>query len=84
MKAGGLGARAGQGDGISTPLAPTSAMTSPCPCAALADGLAQLVEQPLRQLETRDAVWTWRDWLVKPQEEGCWTLQRREGGLEQS
>ncbi|CAI8165367.1 MAG: Ribonuclease H [Synechococcus sp. CC9902] len=46
--------------------------------------LAQLVEKPLRQLETRDAVWTWRDWLVKPQEEGRWTLQRREGGSEQS
>ena len=46
--------------------------------------LAQLVEKPLRQLETRDAVWTWRDWLVQPQEEGRWTLQRREGGSEQS
>ena len=46
--------------------------------------LAQLVEKPLRQLETRDVVWTWRDWLVKPQEEGRWTLQRREGGSEQS
>ena len=46
--------------------------------------LAQLVEKPLRQLETRDAVWTWRDWLVQPQENGRWTLQRREGGSEQS
>ena len=46
--------------------------------------LAQLVEKPLRQLETRDAVWTWRDWLVQPQEESRWTLQRREGGSEQS
>ena len=46
--------------------------------------LAQLVEQPLRQLETRDTVWTWRDWLVQPQEEGRWTLERREGGSEQS
>ena len=46
--------------------------------------LAQLVEKPLRQLETRDTVWTWRDWHVKPQEEGRWTLQRREGGSEQS
>ena len=46
--------------------------------------LAQLVEQPLRQLETRDAVWTWRDWLVQPREEGRWTLERREGGSEQS
>ena len=46
--------------------------------------LAQLVEKPLRQLETRDAVWTWRDWLVQPQGKGRWTLQRREGGSEQS
>ena len=46
--------------------------------------LAQLVEQPLRQLESKDAVWTWRDWLVLPQEKGRWTLQRREAGSEQS
>ena len=46
--------------------------------------LAQLVEQPLRQLESRDAAWTWRDWLVQPQEKGRWTLQRREAGSEQS
>ena len=46
--------------------------------------LAQLVEQPLRQLEIRDAAWTWRDWLVQPQEKGRWTLQRREAGSEQS
>ena len=46
--------------------------------------LAQLVEQPLRQLESKDAAWTWRDWLVQPQEKGRWTLQRREAGSEQS
>ena len=46
--------------------------------------LAQLVEQPLRQLETRDGAWPWRDWLVQPQGEGRWTLQRREAGSEQS
>ena len=46
--------------------------------------LAQLVEQPLRQLEARDGAWPWRDWLVQPQGEGRWTLQRREAGSEQS
>ena len=46
--------------------------------------LAQLVEQPLRQLESKDDSWTWRDWLVLPQEKGRWTLQRREAGSEQS
>ncbi len=46
--------------------------------------LAQLVEQPLRQLESKDAPWPWRDWLVLPQEKGRWTLQRREAGSEQS
>ena len=46
--------------------------------------LAQLVEQPLRQLESKDAAWLWRDWLVLPQEKGRWTLQRREAGSEQS
>ena len=46
--------------------------------------LAQLVEQPLRQLEAREGVWSWRDWLVQPQAEGRWTLRRREAGSEQS
>ena len=46
--------------------------------------LAKLVEQPLRQLESKDAAWAWRDWLVLPQEKGRWTLQRREAGSEQS
>ena len=46
--------------------------------------LAQLVEQPLRQLEAREGVWFWRDWLVQPQAEGRWTLRRREAGSEQS
>tara|TARA_B100002051_G_scaffold247349_1_gene256340 strand:+ start:2023 stop:2760 length:738 start_codon:yes stop_codon:yes gene_type:complete len=46
--------------------------------------LAQLVEQPLRQLEAREGVWRWRDWFVEPQEQGRWCLRRREGGSEQS
>ena len=46
--------------------------------------LAQLVELPLKQLEQRQESWIWRDWLVQPNEEGRWTLQRREAGSEQS
>ena len=46
--------------------------------------LAQLVEQPLKQLETKRESWIWRDWTVYPQAEGRWTLQRREAGSEQS
>jgi ribonuclease HI len=45
--------------------------------------LAQLVEQPLRQLEQRSAAWTWRDWLVEPIDDGRWRLQRHAGGLPQ-
>ncbi|MEX0587679.1 MAG: ribonuclease H [Cyanobium sp.] len=44
--------------------------------------LAQLVEQPLQQLERRNAPWRWRDWQVLPLEGGRWRLQRDEGGLE--
>ena len=44
--------------------------------------LAQLVEQPLRQLERRQDPWTWRDWLVEPLGDGRWRLRRQEGGLE--
>ena len=40
--------------------------------------LAQLVEQPLRQLETKDGPWHWRDWQVLPLEDGRWRLQRSE------
>ena len=40
--------------------------------------LAQLVEQPLRQLETKDGPWHWRDWQVLPLEDGRWRLQRGE------
>jgi len=43
--------------------------------------LAQLVEQPLRQLERRSEAWTWRDWQVLPLGEGRWRLQRQAGGL---
>ena len=46
--------------------------------------LAQLVEQPLKQLESRHEAWIWRDWLVQPAGENRWTLQRREAGSEQS
>ena len=46
--------------------------------------LAQLVEKPLKQLETKAESWIWRDWMVEPQAEGRWTLQRREAGSEQS
>jgi ribonuclease HI len=28
--------------------------------------LAQLVEQPMKQLEAKDGPWIWRDWLVSP------------------
>ena len=44
--------------------------------------LAQLVEQPLRQLERRSKAWTWRDWQVLPLGDGRWRLQRHAGGLE--
>ena len=46
--------------------------------------LAQLVELPLKQLELRQERWIWRDWQVRPAENGRWTLQRREAGSEQS
>ena len=38
--------------------------------------LAQLVEQPLRQLESRDGPWQWRDFQVQPLGDGRWQLQR--------
>jgi len=43
--------------------------------------LAQLVEQPLRQLEGRCEAWAWRDWMVEPMEDGRWRLRRHAGGL---
>ena len=43
--------------------------------------LAQLVEQPIQQLERRSGPWRWRDWQVLPLEAGRWRLQRDEGGL---
>jgi ribonuclease HI len=45
--------------------------------------LAQLVEQPLRQLELRSGAWSWRDWLVEPIDDGRWRLRRHAGGLPQ-
>ena len=43
--------------------------------------LAQLVEQPLQQLERRSGPWRWRDWQVQPLEGGRWRLHRDAGGL---
>jgi len=43
--------------------------------------LAQLVELPLKTLESRAAVWSWRDWLVESSGEGRWRLRRDAGGL---
>ena len=42
--------------------------------------LAQLVEQPMRQLEQRKKPWIWRDWLVEPLQGQRWRLQRHEAG----
>ena len=42
--------------------------------------LAQLLEQPMRQLEERKEPWIWRDWLVEPLQGQRWRLQRREAG----
>ena len=46
--------------------------------------LAQLVEQPLRQLEARTDPWRWRDWLVEPLGSDRWRLNRSEAGSEQT
>ena len=46
--------------------------------------LAQLVEQPMKQLEAKDGPWIWRDWLVSPEDTGRWRLHRREGGSGES
>jgi len=43
--------------------------------------LAQLVEMPLKQLEGKTEAWTWRDWLVQPDDGGRWRLARAAGGL---
>jgi ribonuclease HI len=44
--------------------------------------LAQLVEMPLRSLETRSGSWRWRDWLVHPLGDGRWRLERDAQGLQ--
>lgn len=44
--------------------------------------LAQLVELPLRSLESRQQAWPWRDWTVVPLGQGRWRLERDAGGLE--
>jgi ribonuclease HI len=43
--------------------------------------LAQLVQQPLRNLERRTRPWTWRDWQVEPIGDGRWRLRRGTAGL---
>jgi len=43
--------------------------------------VAQLVELPLKTLESRAAVWSWRDWSVEPTGEGRWRLRRDAGRL---
>ena len=45
--------------------------------------LAQLVEQPLQQLQQRTSSWRWRDWSVDPVPDGTWRLRRREAGSEE-
>jgi len=42
--------------------------------------LAQLVEMPLRQLESRREPWSWRDWQVLPVGDGRWRLGRGTAG----
>jgi ribonuclease HI len=44
--------------------------------------LAQLVELPLKTLESRAAAWSWRDWSVEPSGQGRWRLRRDAGRLE--
>lgn len=44
--------------------------------------LAQLVELPLKTIESRTAVWAWRDWSVQPAGQGRWRLRRDAGGLD--
>ena len=46
--------------------------------------LAQLVEQPIRQLQGKRDAWLWREWLVVPLEGERWRLQRSEAGSGQS
>ena len=46
--------------------------------------LAQLVEQPLKRLESRQGIWRWRDWQVVPGDDGRWRLHRDTAGSEPS
>ncbi len=43
--------------------------------------LARLLEMPTARLEGRGEPWLWRDWLVRPLDNGCWRLERGAGGL---
>jgi ribonuclease HI len=44
--------------------------------------LAQLVEQPIKRLESRQQPWRWRDWTVLPGSDGRWQLRRDAAGSE--
>ncbi len=44
--------------------------------------LARLLEVPTAGLEGKSEPWHWRDWLVRPLDNGCWRLERGAGGLE--
>ena len=46
--------------------------------------LAQLVEQPLKRLESREGAWRWRDWQVVPGDDGRWRLHRDAAGSDES
>ena len=54
------------------------------PLLVLLVELAQLVEQPIRQLQGKRDAWLWRDWLVVPLAGDRWRLQRSEAGSGQS
>jgi ribonuclease HI len=43
--------------------------------------LARLLEVPTAALEGKGDPWLWRDWLVRPLDNGCWRLERGAGGL---
>ncbi len=42
--------------------------------------LAQLVQVPIKQLAEKATPWTWRDWLVLPNADGRWRLERGASG----
>ena len=44
--------------------------------------LAQLVQLPIKQLAEKATPWTWRDWMVRPNGDGRWHLERGAAGSE--